>query len=154
MTDEEFEAFLAEALSELETKQDALTHRWGFGAFSRYLLDQPTASLQFMDASGAVRVRSSVIPIGSYAARSGTWKWAWANESLVAPLRAAAGRLRELQGVTGLPVFGSPAITAQPDMAWEMAAMSVKHLGALGCYRAPGKDSDVYLAIMEVPHAV
>ena len=153
MKDEEFEAFLADALGELETKQDALTSRWGFGGFSRYLFDQPTATLQLIDAGGALRLRCSALPIGSHSARSGTWKWAWANESLLEPLRAEAGRLRELHGITGLPIFASPTVNAKPDMAWEIAAMSVKHLGALGCYRAPGRDSDLYLAITEVAYA-
>jgi hypothetical protein len=32
-------------------------------------------------------------------------------------------------------------------MPWELAAMCVRHLSALGCYRGPTKDAQVFFAI-------
>lgn len=69
---------------------------------------------------------------------------------VAAPLRDQASQLRVLAQLTGMPIFDAPGFTAQPEIAGELAAMSVKHLGALGCYRAPGASADVYLAIMSV----
>jgi hypothetical protein len=150
MTDAQFDAFVASAVSELKAKQETLSERWGLGRFARYLFEQSTASLQFFDATGLERVRATVIPLGSYASRSRTWQWAWANESFLEPLRASAGALRNLHGVTGFPVFAAPTFNADADMAGEISAMAVKHLGALGCYRAPAATSDLYLAIMQI----
>jgi hypothetical protein len=150
MTDDEFDAFVEASVSELETKQEALISKWKLGSLGRYLFDQPTARLQFFDASGNVVVKASVVPIGTYSPKGETWMWAWANDSFLEPLRSQASKLRTLGQITGVPVFDTPSFTADPDMAGELAAISVKHLGALGFYRAPGPRSDVYLAIIDI----
>lgn len=150
MTDEEFDAFVSAATSELEAKQDVLTAKYGFGSYARFLFDQPTATLQFFDEAGTSRLRATAIPLGSYAPESGTWKWAWANESILEPLRSQASKLKDLYELTGMDVFNNPAFEGPAEMAWQAVSMAVKHLGALGCYKAPSHGSDLYLAILKI----
>jgi len=150
MTDEEFDAFVSSSVSDLEAKQAALTLAWGLGTHARYLYDAPTGTLSFMDDSGRVVSTASVVPIGSYASGAGTWMWSWANESTPEPLRKAAVALRTLAQVTGMSVFESRMFAADPEMPWELSAMSVHQLDGLGCYRVPGPPLDLYLAILDV----
>ena len=72
---------------------------------------------------------------------SSTWLWAWANVTTLPRQREKAAKLKELGGLTGFALFDD-ADTFEVDepMAWELAAVSVKHLGARGCYRAPSSD--------------
>jgi len=150
LTDEEFQAFVDGSVAELDAKQQALTASWGLGTFGRFLFDQPTATLSFLDPDGNVRVIASVVPIGSHRRESEMWTWGWAIDGLLEPLREVAGALRSLSTTTGFPVFESPAFEVDPQMPWELAAMSVRHLGALGCYRVPASASDLYLALTVV----
>ena len=106
--------------------------------------------LCFLDGRDEVRVEAEVTNIGSFSTTGGTWKWAWANSSVVSPLRAKSDKLRELGELTGMSVFRSELFEADEDMPWEIAAMCVHHLGALGCYCGPAKNLEVYFAIDKI----
>ena len=153
MTEEEFDAFRAAAWEELARKQDVLRDQYGLGSFSRWHFDQTTAALTFFDAGGNAAIEFDVVDIGSYSTKSQTWKWAWSNESVLAPLREDSAILKGLESMTGLSLFGRErAFKIQSEaMAWELAAISVQYLGALGCYRAPVQAGPLgFLAIMRV----
>ena len=141
---------MSESVEELEGKQDKLQKEFGLGNHADFLFDQATGALDFKDASGAVRVRAQVIPVGSFSERSETWQWAWANESLLPAMRDRSQECRRLEATTGFAVFGQPVLNAGPDMPWELAAMAVRQLDALGCYRAPSSGGALFLAIREI----
>lgn len=147
MTDDEFEEFLGVALDELAAKQQQLMESYELGSYASFWFDQEQGSLDFRDAGGATQLRATVIPVGSWSPGSDTWMWAWANESLLPPLREQSKPLQELACVTGLDVFENRGGSADEKMAWELTAMAVRHLKARGAYRAPGQSSHLYLAI-------
>jgi hypothetical protein len=151
MTYDEFQSFLAEAYEELQRKQDALQVEYLIGTFPRWWFDQETAKLQFLQ-SGVVAVEADFIDVGSYSAKSSTWRWAWGNESVLPALRLKAERIRELEEITGFALFGNvDAFKIDESMAWELTAVAVKHLGAKGCYRAPsGGGLYTFLAITDI----
>jgi len=150
MTDEEFEAFLHEAVSKLQEKQDVLTTAHGLGNHASFWFDQPSGTLEFRDEAGRPHLSARVIPVGSYSPRTSTWIWAWFNESILPELRVRAEPLKELSATTGMTTFLEPRLNVTKEMPWELAAFAVQHLGALGAYRAPGKTADLYLAIMDL----
>jgi hypothetical protein len=153
MSDEEFEDFLSTAVEELKQKQNYLKDQYGLGTGGRWWFDQTTETLQFFDEADELEVEADVVQIGSYSSKSNTWKWAWGNTSLLPDLRKKAECLKELEDITGLQLFSCEhAFEIEgEEMAWELAAISVKHLGALGCYRAPVVDGPhVFLAITNV----
>jgi hypothetical protein len=139
MTDAEFDAFLSAANEELRQKQEALKHAYGLGSYRRFWWEQATAKIQFFDAADALKVEADVIHIGTYAEKSSTWRWAWGSQSLLPWLRTKTEKLKELEAITGFEIFGKsePFRVEGETHAWELAAISVKHLGAIGCYRAP-----------------
>jgi hypothetical protein len=150
MTSEEFDRFVDRARAELESKQESLTRSYGFGRYEKFWFDQLTGKLQLKDSSGRVEVEADVTPIGSFSENSGTWKWAWSNESIVDALRQRSERLKELHAITGMDVFAAPAFRADEQMAWDATAMAVSHLGCMGCYRMPSKHLEVFVAIERV----
>ncbi|OWK41714.1 DUF6882 domain-containing protein [Fimbriiglobus ruber] len=150
MTDAEFEAFVASSKRDLERKQLALTRQYGFGLHARWDYDQDTESLRFSDADGRVRVEAGAINIGSFSFKSQTWMWAWAKPSIPEESRTHSARLRELFDVTGMEAFRSESFEADTAMAWEVAAMSVAHLEAAGCYRGPAGELSVFLVIQTI----
>jgi len=139
MTEQEFNHFLTSALDELWEKQEKLESEHGFGTFSRWFYDQATEMLELFDENDKKVVIAEVINIGSFASNSNTWKWAWSNESVLPNLRKKSETLKTLGAITGLGLFTDESAIAieNEDMAWEIAAMSVRQLGAKGIYRAP-----------------
>ena len=153
MTDEEFEDFLSSATEELSKKQDFLQEQYGLGTLGRWWFDQTTETLQFFDEADNLVIEADVVDIGSYSSKSNTWKWAWGNTSVLPGLRKKVERLKELEDLTGFEIFGYEHAFEIEDeaMAWELAAISVKHLGALGCYRAPSTGGPTtFLAITNI----
>ena len=142
--------FIATSVAELQRKQELLESIYGIGHHAHFWFDQPSGTLEFRDTAGQPHLTASVIPIGSHSAKSGTWMWAWANKTILPALREGADRFRDLAAVTGMKLLAQDLINVEPDMPWEITAMVVRHIGAMGAYRAPDRGSDLYLAIMNV----
>jgi hypothetical protein len=141
-------------MTELMAKQDAMHQQFGVGSMTRWWLDQDKASLSFFDDQGRKVVEARIINIGSFAPERSSWKWAWSNPAVPESLRVKALPLRALQAITGFELFDDEEAFSVEDeaMAWEIAAIAVQHLNAMGCYRAPSSSGGptVYLAITEL----
>jgi len=154
MNDADFDVFLSAATEELKSKQETLTKTYGFGTHKRWMFENDDkAKLQFFDADDKLVIEAGIIDIGSYSPSASTWKWAWAYESINPSLKEQSLRLKELEEITDLIIFGEDkAFEADEYLAWELAAMSVKHLGALGCYRAfsSARNVNMFFALMHI----
>jgi len=153
MNDDEFELFLTSANAELKEKQEYLTNTYGFGSHKRWMFENDKAKLQFFNHEDKLVLEADIIDIGSYSPSAKTWKWAWAYESINPLLKADSIRIQELEEITDLVVFGEKEpFEADEYLAWELAAMSVKHLDAIGCYRAfsSARNVNMFFAITAV----
>lgn len=150
VTESETEGFVVSSVAALQEKQDALADAYGIGRYTRFWFDQPSGTLEFRDEREEPSLSAEVIPIGSFSPRSKTWMWAWANNSILPALRERANRFRGLAEVTGMPLLAQEVLNVTEEMPWEITAMAVRHIDAIGAYRAPGRASDLYLAIIRV----
>lgn len=153
MNDEEFELFLTNANTELKEKQAHLTAAYGFGSHKRWMFENDKAKLQFFNQDDQLVIEADIIDIGSYSPNAATWKWAWAYESINPVLKVDSLRIKELEEITDLVIFGEKEpFEADEYLAWELAAMAVKHLNAMGCYRAfsSARNVNMFFAITEV----
>ncbi|WP_448650365.1 DUF6882 domain-containing protein [Pseudomonas fluorescens] len=139
MLQQTFESLLETAMAALRNKQEQLHRDYGLGNMARWWLDQETATVQFFDEDDRLAVEAQVLNIGSFSPRHCSWLWAWSNPTVFPALREKALPLKQLQTLAGAECFGAEeAITLEDEgMAWELAAVAVHHLNALGCYRAP-----------------
>ena len=153
MTEDEFDSYLAEAIEELQRKQDILKSNYNLGIYKRWWFEQATSLLQFFDQNDALCLEAKTIHIGSYSPKSNTWLWAWANVSVLPELREKSESLKVLSKITGYDLFEDyHTFHADENLAWELAALSVKQLNAKGCYRAPASTGEhfSFLAIMDL----
>lgn len=151
MSEDEFDQFLAQCRQTLEEKQADLQARHGLDRFRRWQLEPELGVLRFLADDGGAQLSFRVTPIGTFATAQETWKWAWANSKLPQALRDQSARLKALQRRTDYDCFvDDEAFGADELMAWELAAASVAELDAAGCYRAPNRDTWLFLALHEV----
>ena len=153
MNDDEFELFSTAATTELKEKQAHLTQSYGFGSHKRWMFENDKAKLQFFDHDDKLVIEADIIDIGSYSPSASTWKWAWAYESINPALKAESLRIKELEEITDLTIFGEKEpVEADEYLAWELSAMAVKHLNAIGCYRAfsSARNVQMFFAITEI----
>jgi hypothetical protein len=152
MTKEQYRKFVMLASDELEEKQNVLMIDFeiGTGAFADYFCDQTTGTLQFLDDRKRVGLEATITPIGSFSAKTNTWLWGWANQSILPELRAKAEKLKGLKEITGKMMFTTRKLRATEVRAWRMASLAVMHLKAMGCYRTPVKHLYFFWALDDI----
>ena len=148
MTDEQFDEYVDNCYEELEVKQGKMVEFYNIGSYQDYWFDQVTRTLQFKN-NEKVELEFDIICIGTWAHKKNTWIWCWANKSFTDECRKEAGAIKELKKITGFDIFGSEGFDCNEEMAFELTAMGVKYLDALGMYRIPGEKSHLYVALMK-----
>lgn len=139
MTEDEFYAFLDDAVFSLERKQAQLQAEYSMGSQARWWFDQQAGVLKFYDdPKKAIDLEADVVVIGTYDPEASTWKWGWANTTLSEAMRDATAPVKALAETTSVDDFAeAEEFAIEPGMAWEFAAMAVAELGLMGVYRAP-----------------
>jgi hypothetical protein len=103
------------------------------------------ATLKLHDKENNLSFSCNVMEIGTFAPETRTWLWAWSNKWLPPKLKERALPLKELQEITGREFFGLDVpFSADQAMAWQLAAVSIRHLSSLGCFKAPLKDGRLH----------
>ncbi|WP_028973705.1 DUF6882 domain-containing protein [Spirochaeta cellobiosiphila] len=147
MNENEFQNYVSLCFEELQKKQEVLVNQNNLLAYTEYEYDQNQQIIQFFN-EGRVELEFSIVFIGTYGKYQNSWYWAWANESMNEKVRKVSEVFKSLDSTTNTTVFGRPHLEADEQMAWELSALSVKHIGAKGIYRVPGTESDLFLALM------
>ncbi|WP_172251352.1 DUF6882 domain-containing protein [Saccharibacillus deserti] len=148
MTREEFGEFLLAARQELADKQEKFVTESNVSGYEEYWIDIANGTLDFIEGE-AGRISYEVICIGTWSETQRSWMWAWAHESFPAEIRRQSAVLQELSVRTNSPVFRTETFGCEEAQAIELTAMSVRHLNAIGMYRIPGEQAQLYVAVMK-----
>lgn len=113
--------------------------------------DPDSGLIQFADGED-VYVRAKATLVGSWG-RSGSWRWAWPNESLPPAARNASLKLKELAQVTGHAEFLSEnAFPATSAEARKLVADACHHLGAAGACNLGSEQAVWWFALHDIEH--
>jgi len=113
--------------------------------------DPDSGLIQFVDGED-IYVRAKATLIGSWG-RSGSWRWAWPNESLPAAARSASLRIKELAQVTGRAEFLSEnAFPATAVEARKLVADVCHHLGAASACNLGAEQAVWWFALHDIEH--
>ncbi|MFZ5986352.1 MAG: DUF6882 domain-containing protein [Bacillota bacterium] len=148
MTDEQFDEFLDKCYGELEEKQEKMFSEYYIGVYEEYWFDQLTRTLQFKN-NNKVEIEFYIVCIGTWAHQKNTWMWGWANNSFTEEIRREAERLKGLREITGYELFQNEGFDCDETMAYELTAIAINHLNAMGMYKIPGERSHLFVALME-----
>ncbi len=133
----------------LQQRQDVLVEEYDLGQWKRWEFSQETQELIWSDDNGP-RVIARVQDVGSLSSLSETWRWAWANSSVLPAMKQAVVRVKELGEQQGWTKLIEAQWAADEADAWGMTAVAVRLLDAKGAYKAPGKNTTSFLVIEEI----
>ncbi len=144
---QEIEAFTAEAWEGLEAAQSALTRRFDLEGRD-WQMDQQQGTVT-LTGEGRAPLTFDAIAIGSLAKT--TWMWAWANDSILENFSSQSAELKQLTETSGLAFFAQPLWEdAIEDDAWSAAAIALKVLGGTAVYRCPiAADTSLFVLLRE-----
>ena len=151
MNDSEFDAYLDQALDELETKQAALNDEFGLGEHGRFVVDYVAGNLTFFDKE-APRAEASILPVSTHIPAKRELQWSWANQQLPEHVRELSSQVKSLHSVTGFELFVNEHVKCDESMAWEFTALACKCLSAIGAYRVPHGEIHAHVLITSIRH--
>lgn len=147
MTDEQFDEFVDTCYEEFEIKQNKVHEEYKIGSIGEYWFDQVSKVLQFRN-NNIVELEFDIVCIGSWAHKKETWMWSWANASMTDECRKDSELLKGLKVRTGYDIFEMEGLKCNELLAYELVAMSIKQLNAIGMYRIPGETSHLFVALI------
>ncbi len=138
-----------EAVHQLMDKQDRLKADYGTSAWPRYDYDVDAGTLTFSD-NGVVKVVAEIQVVGTVGSKD--WLWGWANdhwpEAVVADMETVVS-FGESNGIQEL-ISGYVKDTDLNQLGWELTAVAVRVLNAVGAYRPPSETGALFLLIKSI----
>ena len=138
MTEREFYELVKTSHAYLAERQNRLKSEFKIASYENFDWNQETGLLVFSDDKRRPQVTANFEFVGTLAKDPSTWRWAWANDSLVPQMKHAVQEVRRFGEAHDLPPLVQEQWEADEGDAWDMTALAVNLLQAQGAYRAPG----------------
>lgn len=142
-----YDDFCDACTREFESKNRAWADRYGIGTFPRWDYDDTDKLLVFSD-DAAPSVLCTYVNIGSLSNKTGTWLWAWANNSLPEPSKEGSQKALLYGQKHNITELTDPHFKAEPEDAWTFAAITGHLIGAQALYRPVVDHLEIYMAVM------
>lgn len=125
--------------------QTAQAHnaRWGLGMADRWDLDQTSGTIRWTFSDRVAEAPAQIL--GSFSPSSGTWLWAWANDSLLPSMRTASDEVRSWGERNGQTMLTTPKLTLTEDQVADLVSVAFRLSRASGFYRAPAGQAEIHL---------
>src|SRR5258705_12040914 len=123
MTETEFYELVAKSREYLGACQRRLQTEFNLGSYKRFDWDQATGQLVFSDAAGAVQLVGDFQFVGTLSTKPQTWRWAWANDSLLPAVTKQVLEVKRFGEVHDIPPLVQEAWEADEADGWDMTAL-------------------------------
>ncbi len=143
-----WESFHARSHAYLDAQQENLRSAFRLGEWQQYHYDQDAETLTFSSAGRAGLV-ARIQVVGSTSNRSRTWLWAWANPTILEPVRSRLSVVRQFGLRNDFRRLVEPSWPGDEIDGWEMTAAAAYLLEAAGAYRAPSEEGALFLLIFD-----
>lgn len=118
--------------------------QWGIEAADKWFFDQDTAQLTFTFPNRVIATPFQFL--GSHNAKTRTWMWAWANDSIDPRLKEDSIALREAGEQLGHQILTEGILAVSEEDADCMALLALKRSRYDGLYKAPDGDHVTFLS--------
>ncbi len=153
MSEEEFYELVKKSRDYLAKCQARLKSEFAIESHKRFDWDQAQGQIVFSDAERRPRVLADFEFVGTLSKDPKTWRWAWANDSLLPAVKNSVLEVRRFGEVHDLPPLLKEAWEADEKDGWDMTALAVNLLQAEGAYRAPGENGLSFLLLKRLTWA-
>ena len=148
MTEKEMWEFVDKCYDELEKKQKIFSEKYNINSYKDFWWEQKRRILQFKNGD-VVGLEFKIVFVGTWVFNKNEWLWGWANNSHTDLIKKEASKIKKLYDLTGYDVFLNEFVEADETMAYELTAMAVHQLNAIGIYKSPGEQSHAFFAIIK-----
>ncbi|ESQ92417.1 DUF6882 domain-containing protein [Asticcacaulis benevestitus] len=135
-----------EAVHQLMDKQAHVRKIYGINDLPRYDYDVEAQQLTFSE-NGVVKVVADIQVVGTVSPKD--WLWGWANTHWPEPVVADLERVVSFGEENSIQELISGYVTDVDlnQLGWELTAVAVRVLDAVGAYRPPSETGALFLLI-------
>jgi hypothetical protein len=130
-----YDHYVREARALLKERQEQLTKDYDLGEWERYDWNQDRQELV-----GTPKVIAKVQFVGSYSKLSNTWRWAWANDTVLPDVKTDIVRVKQLGVEKRWSQLSQPQWSGTQRDGWDMTGVALRVLDARGAYRSPDEN--------------
>jgi hypothetical protein len=134
---------IVESSVELTAKNATATETWGIGTADRWSADLLAGSITFHFPDHSIT--GPVEVLGTWSSESGTWLWAWANESLPPGVTGASTATKSYGDAHALEALSARKLDVTEALAEDLASVTVEIADLAGMYRAPTTSGYLFL---------
>ncbi len=153
MTDTKYESLIGAASRYLQQQQAQVWATFNIDSYEYYHYDQETGKLVFSNF-GIPQVVTDFQVVGSVSTASNTWRWAWANESILPGVRYAAEIARAFGEREQIVELSNPSWSADAVDGWTMTALTAYLTGAKAGYRCLYDQGFLYVVLTQIDRVV
>ena len=122
MTDSAYRELMRKAVAYMRRRNEEAWGIWSLGDLPRFDWDQERGQLTF-SGEGRDPIVADIQFVGSWSETAGTWMWAWANDSVLEPMKREVQEVREFGRSNDLEELTDPVWEAPIEAAWDMTAL-------------------------------
>jgi hypothetical protein len=143
----EADKFLGTATEEFNVKQEALRRDWRFDSYKQWAYDQFGGVLKLDFKDGAQFLADRQI-LGSYAAGSHSWEWAWNNPHVEDSMKRDSQLVKQLGERLDIEylVAGMVPVPAETFVSY-LCAIGIKATDSIGVFRGKAGPIDVLIML-------
>lgn len=149
MSEQEVQDFLRQAKWFMRSLIEQNEKDFRLATYQRFDWDQWRGELVF-SSGGVPKVVARIQVVGSLSTKANTWHWAWANSSLLEPVRQSVLKTKEFGTERAIIRLIQPRWAAKETDAWEMTAVTTKLTEAKGAFRSPSQDGFTFMVFTDI----
>ncbi|MCE9584451.1 MAG: hypothetical protein K8T20_18335 [Planctomycetes bacterium] len=152
MNEAEFEALLSLALKELEDRQALLPPPEEGGSWNG---SQVTGEFALTDSQGRTSLTARMQFVGTWSSASGSWFWAWADETLDPAVCESVEEVRAFGHKQRVAALTSERMPCSEEDAVRLFAIALHIMKAEAPYRyAMSPTSTAYVALFDIKNVI
>jgi hypothetical protein len=150
---DKLEHYIKSSLDNMKQKQEVMLKTYNFGRKNNQFIFFPNHKKFYLfdKVKGEAFFEAQFQIIGTFASKSSTWRFAWANRYVPNELKRTSLRLKEFGESNNLDIFSQPKVQ-DSELGVLFTAIGMKLSNAKGYYIVPedGKFPEVHLIFTKI----
>ncbi|GAA3977411.1 DUF6882 domain-containing protein [Mucilaginibacter dorajii] len=143
LSGQSFEDYKDNCVADLTSLQPEFIKLHDVNAYEDWFYDHGTGAFHFKSISGK-NLYFKYVDVGSFSTKTNTWNWAWDNPTTPKHVSRALEKVKDFGAIHNFEQLTTGLFEGDEYTGWEMTAIALKLLNAIGAYQVPHEHLFIY----------